>query len=74
MSTTSPNELEIKAGATINGGARHLNWSGIPIEHIAEGIERQMVVGEGLMICRFVLRPFWLLLSTNIRMSRCRSS
>jgi len=40
------------------GGAQHLNWSNIPIEHPAEGIERQMVVGEQLMICRFRFAPF----------------
>jgi quercetin dioxygenase-like cupin family protein len=40
------------------GGAQHLNWSSIPIEHPAEGIERQMVVGEQLMICRFRFAPF----------------
>src|SRR5712691_10743141 len=39
-------------------GAQHLNWSTIPIEHPAEGIERQMFVGEKLMICRFRFAPF----------------
>src|SRR5437867_12684374 len=38
--------------------AQHLNWSNIPIEHPAEGIERQMVVGQTLMICRFRFAPF----------------
>jgi len=58
MSTISTNEIGAKAGGTIDGGAQHLNWSGIPIEHVAEGIERQMVVGEDLMICRFRFAPF----------------
>lgn len=58
MSITPSNEIEAKAGATIDGGAQHLSWSGIPVEHIAEGIERQMVVGEDLMICRFRFAPF----------------
>jgi len=40
------------------GRAQHLNWSNIPIQHVAEGIERQMVVGENLMICRFRFAPF----------------
>ena len=38
--------------------AQHLNWSTIPIEYPAEGIERQMVVGQNLMICRFRFKPF----------------
>src|SRR5437762_2271139 len=37
--------------------AQHLNWSTIPVEHPAEGIERQMVVGQQLMICRFRFAP-----------------
>lgn len=37
--------------------AQHLNWSSIPIEHPAPGIERQMVVGEHMMICRFRFAP-----------------
>ncbi len=38
--------------------AQHLNWSSIPIEHPSDGIERQMVVGQNLMICRFRFKPF----------------
>ena len=38
--------------------AQHLNWSSIPVEHPAEGIERQMVVGKEMMICRFRFAPF----------------
>ena len=38
--------------------AQHLNWSTIPVEYPAEGIERQMVVGQNLMICRFRFKPF----------------
>ena len=37
--------------------AQHLNWSTIPIEHPAEGIERQLVVGQQMMICRFRFAP-----------------
>ena len=33
--------------------AQHVNWSTVPVEHPAEGIERQMVIGQHLMICRF---------------------
>ena len=35
-----------------------LDWSRIPVEAIGEGIERQMVVGDALMICRLRFQPF----------------
>ena len=38
--------------------AQHLNWSNIPVEKPAEGIERQMFVGNRMMICRFRFKPF----------------
>jgi quercetin dioxygenase-like cupin family protein len=38
--------------------AQHLNWSAIPVEYPAHGIERQMFVGEQMMICRFRFAPF----------------
>jgi unsaturated pyranuronate lyase len=41
-----------------NGIGRHLDWSAIPVEQTAEGIERQMLVGENMMICRFRFAPF----------------
>ena len=41
-----------------NGLARHLNWTNIPVEQVAEGIQRQMLVGDQMMICRFRFRPF----------------
>lgn len=34
------------------------DWDNIPVEKTAEGIERQMVVGENIMICRFRFEPF----------------
>lgn len=33
------------------------DWEKIPIEQTAEGIERQMVVGQNVMICRFRFAP-----------------
>jgi len=56
MSTIPQDEVQTTLGPI--GRAQHLNWSNIPIENIAEGIQRQMVVGEGLMICRFRFAPF----------------
>ena len=37
--------------------AQHTDWSSIPIEQLEPGIERQMIVGETLMICRLRLGP-----------------
>jgi len=34
------------------------DWNTIPVEQIAEGIERQMVVGQSLMLCRLKFDPF----------------
>jgi quercetin dioxygenase-like cupin family protein len=33
------------------------DWTTIPVEQIADGIERQMVWGERLMVCRLRLAP-----------------
>ena len=46
------------AATAIASVAQHLNWEDIPVEHPAEGIERQMVVGERMMIVRFRFVPF----------------
>jgi unsaturated pyranuronate lyase len=35
----------------------HRDWAAVPIEHIAEGIERQMIWGERLMVCRLHFEP-----------------
>jgi quercetin dioxygenase-like cupin family protein len=36
---------------------QHTDWSSIPVEQVEAGIERQMIVGEHLMICRLRLAP-----------------
>jgi quercetin dioxygenase-like cupin family protein len=46
------------AATGIASVAQHLNWANIPVEHPAEGIERQMIVGERIMIVRFRFVPF----------------
>lgn len=33
------------------------HWSAVPVERIADGIERQMVWGERLMVCRLRFAP-----------------
>jgi quercetin dioxygenase-like cupin family protein len=57
MTLTSNQETLAEVGSTSLASARLLNWSSIPIERPAPGIERQMVVGEHLMICRFRFAP-----------------
>jgi quercetin dioxygenase-like cupin family protein len=47
-----------QAATAVVSAAQHLNWSEIPVEYPAEGIERQMVVGERIMIVRFRFKPF----------------
>ncbi len=42
----------------ITEGLQHrFNWAEIPVEKLEEGIERQMIVGEELMICRLRFAP-----------------
>jgi quercetin dioxygenase-like cupin family protein len=36
---------------------QHTDWDSIPVEHLEEGVERQMIVGESLMICRLRFAP-----------------
>jgi quercetin dioxygenase-like cupin family protein len=38
-------------------GGTHVHWDEVPVEQIADGVERQMVVGRHLMVCRLRLRP-----------------
>lgn len=40
-----------------NGHAKHTDWDKVPVEQLEEGIERQMVIGEKLMICRLRFAP-----------------
>jgi quercetin dioxygenase-like cupin family protein len=55
MSTTVRDESKGPRG---RGGPLHTNWSSVPAEPVGEGIERQMVVGEALMVCRLRFAPF----------------
>jgi len=34
-----------------------MNWNTIPAERVGDGIERQMVVGDNLMVCRLTIQP-----------------
>ena len=35
----------------------HSNWASCPVEQVADGITRQLISGERLMICRLSLAP-----------------
>ncbi|HEU4391856.1 MAG TPA: cupin domain-containing protein [Blastocatellia bacterium] len=37
--------------------AQHMAWDSVPAEIIGEGIERQMIVGDRLMVCRLKFAP-----------------
>jgi unsaturated pyranuronate lyase len=36
---------------------QHQDWSSIPAEQVAAGIERQMIWGDHLMVCRLRIAP-----------------
>lgn len=38
-------------------GQQHRNWEDLPVERVAEGIERQMVWGDRVMVCRLHFAP-----------------
>ena len=48
---------KLAMGDTVSAPYQTWNWDTIPREHIGEGIVRQMVYGETLMICRLTLAP-----------------
>ena len=48
-------EPKLMNDSTTNG--LFTNWSNLPGEIIAEGIQRQMVTGENVMICRLKFEP-----------------
>ncbi len=35
----------------------HTNWTNVPVQQVAEGISRQMIVGQSLMMCRLTFAP-----------------
>ncbi len=34
---------------------QHTDWSAVPAEQVAEGVQRQMVVGDRVMVCRLTI-------------------
>ncbi len=49
--------FKMETTRTLNGRPQHTDWASVPIEQLEEGIERQMVVGEKMMICRLRFAP-----------------
>lgn len=37
--------------------AQHSDWGAVPVEVLGNGIERQMIIGERLMLCRLRFPP-----------------
>lgn len=44
--------------SNLSVAVQHLNWGNVPVERLEEGIERQMIVGNQLMVCRLRFEPF----------------
>ena len=58
MDNITQNESEQARPASAPAAlAQHVNWDSIPVERPGEGIERQVVVGQQLMLCRFRFAP-----------------
>ena len=47
----------MEATTDVKSHPLHTDWSRVPVEKVEEGIERQMVVGERVMVCRFRFAP-----------------
>ena len=41
----------------VNAHPRHTDWSRVPVERLEDGVERQMIVGENVMVCRLRFAP-----------------
>jgi quercetin dioxygenase-like cupin family protein len=47
----------METNGKLKANGMHTDWARVPVEQLEEGIERQMVIGENLMICRLRLAP-----------------
>jgi quercetin dioxygenase-like cupin family protein len=41
----------------LNAHPQHTDWASVPVERLEEGVERQMIIGERLMLCRLRFAP-----------------
>lgn len=44
--------------STLATKPQHTDWSEVPVERLEEGVERQMIVGERMMLCRLRFAPY----------------
>jgi len=47
----------METNTKLNGHTQHTDWAKVPVERLEEGIERQMIIGENLMLCRLRFAP-----------------
>ena len=47
----------IETQLPVTSKPQHTDWSIVPVEHLEDGVKRQMIVGERLMICRLHFPP-----------------
>lgn|SRR5918912_2346016 len=47
----------MKSVTNVDSHPRLMDWSHVPVERLEEGIERQTIVGERLMVCRLRFAP-----------------
>jgi unsaturated pyranuronate lyase len=47
----------MKSPSDLRAFGLHQSWDNIEIERIGEGIQRQMIVGDRLMVCRLRFEP-----------------
>jgi quercetin dioxygenase-like cupin family protein len=47
----------MRSTTNLTSPAQHWDWASVPVEKLGEGIERQMIVGDQLMICRLRFAP-----------------
>jgi quercetin dioxygenase-like cupin family protein len=47
----------MEMATTLHQQPQHTDWTNVPVEQLEAGIQRQMIVGQKLMICRLRLAP-----------------
>src|SRR5438067_9068334 len=47
----------MEASTKFNAHPQHTDWSSVPVERLEDGVERQMIVGENVMVCRLRFAP-----------------
>ena len=47
----------MEATSKVNTHPQHTDWLSVPVERLEDGTERQMIVGEKVMVCRLRFAP-----------------